>query len=185
MKFLTVAILFFAFTSFPGSGFEDDDKDKGTFFATVDGKMFKLRDDQLFRGLAMNKAGSMDGRSTPRTIISTTFNGSNYDLPDGKMFSESVQFEISYEPEKLGTPSLFAVALQYQSTNYYIVKEQSKLNITQFDWEVDKKHFRLSADYDCKLRSWGYPSDGKKDVSLKGRMTNIRITVPSWLTAKN
>lgn len=185
MKLLTIFCLLFALTSFSPSGFEDDDKEKGTFFATVDGKMFKLRDDQLFRGLAMNKAGSMDGRSEPRTVISSTFNGTSYDLPDGRMFSESVQFEISYEPEKLGPPKLFAVALQYQSTNYYIIKDQSKLNITQFDWEADKKHFRLSGDYDCKLRSWGYPSDGKKDVSLKGRMTNIRITVPSWLTAKN
>ena len=163
---------------------DDQQKDKGSFYATADGKMFKLRDDQLFRGILVSKSASMDGRTPSRTVISTTFNGATYDKPDKTPFTESVAFEMSYEDSKTGTPDIFSVALQYNSTDYAMVKESSKIKITQFVWEADHKHFHLSADFDCQMRSWGYPSDNKKDVNLKGHMTNIRITVPSWLATK-
>lgn len=159
-------------------------KEKGSFSALVDGKTFKLREDQLFRGILVSKSASMDGRTPARTVISTTFNGATYDKPDKTPFNESVAFEMSYEDSKTGVPAIFSVALQYNSTDYSMIKEQSKVNITQFTWEDDHKHFHLSADFDCKMRSWGYPSDNKKDVNLKGHMTNIRITVPSWIGKK-
>ena len=147
----------------------------------ADGRMFKLQEGQLFRGILVNKTGSIDGRTPARTVISTTFNGTSYDKPDKTSFTESVAFEMSYEDSKLGEPEKFSVALQYNSTDYNMIKEKSKVKITQFTWEADHKHFRLSADFDCLMRSWGYPSDNKKDVPLKGHMTNIRVTVPSWV----
>jgi hypothetical protein len=164
---------------------EDEQSYKGIFTASIDGKAFQVQEDQMFRGLLMNKPASMDGKIPARTVISTTFNGPSYNLSEEKLFNESVQFEMSYETDKLGQPAYYALALQYASGKYYLLKDQSKLTITQFTWESDKKHFRISADYDCKMRSWESPSDGKKDIALKGKMTNIRITVPSWLTAKN
>lgn len=187
MKPLKAFLLLLAFTvtSFVHHRLEDEDKDKGSFFATVDGKVFQLREDQLFRGLLINKPGSMDGTTPARTVISVNFNGNSYDLNGGKIFSESVSVEIVYKGESLGAQENYALALQYASTNYYMLKEQMNLSINEFTWESDKKHFRLSAEFNCKMRSWGYPSDGKKDVTLKGRMNNIRITVPSWLVQKN
>lgn len=161
------------------------DPNKGSFSATVDGKPFKLRDDQLYRGLLMTKSPSMDGRTPARTVISTTFNGLSYPTSTGKDFSESVAVEIQYYGEKTGFYPSFAYALQFESTNYYMLPESSKMNVTQFVWESDKKHFLISADFDCKMRSWGYPGDGKRDVAFKGKMGNIRITVPSWLATKN
>jgi hypothetical protein len=86
--------------------------------------------------------------------------------------------------KKLGEPSGYAIALQFSGTNYFMLTEGSKLEITKFEWESDRKHFNLSADFNCKLRSFGYPNDGKKDVMLKGRMSDIRITVPSWIANK-
>lgn len=185
MKQPILIILLVAVTSLCFQNGEDEQqKAKGSFFATIDGKMFKLRDDQLFRGILERKSASMDGRTPPRTVINTAFNGLTYDKADKTSFSESIAFEISYEDSKTGTPVAYSVALQYNSTDYSIVKDLSKMNITEFTWEADHKHFHLSGDFDCKMRSWGYPSDNKKDVNLKGHMSNIRITVPSWI-AKN
>lgn len=186
MKFSFAIILVFALSSFaPSAGLDDDNNAKAIFSATVDGKAFKLREDQLLRGLLTSKAASMDGKTEARTVISASFEGPTYDLADGRTFTENVQFEIAFEPETLGPSSQYAVALKYKSSNYYMVKDESKLSISGFEWESDKKHFRLSAEYDCKLRSWGYPADGKPDVDVKGRLSNIRITVPSWLVVKN
>lgn len=185
MKSLTVIHLILAcllFTSFKGY---EEEKNPGAFYATIDGKMFKLREDQLFRGLLMTKSASMDGRTPSKTVISTTFNGSSYDNADGRLFSELAQFEIGYDGEKLGAPSGYAIALQFDATNYFMLTEGSQLEITKFEWESDKKHFNLSAEFNCKLRSFGYPNDGKKDVVFKGRMSDIRITVPSWIAHKN
>jgi len=184
MKQPVITILLLALTGLCFQNGDDQQKDKGSFYATVDGKMFKLRDDQLFRGILVSKSASMDGRTPSRTVISANFNGATYDKPDKTPFNESVSFEMSYEDSKTGAPDIFSFALQYNSTDYSMVKESSKVKITQFAWEPDHKHFRLSADFDCQMRSWGYPSDNKKDVNLKGHMTNIRITVPSWIAAK-
>jgi hypothetical protein len=172
------------FTSFKGHEGYEEEKNPGSFSATVDGKPFKLREDQLYRGLLMTKSASMDGRTPAKTVISTSFNGTSYDNTDGRLFSELAQFEITYEGEKTGEPSGYAIALQFSGTNYFMLTEGSKLEITKFEWESDRKHFNLSADFNCKLRSFGYPNDGKKDVMLKGRMSDIRITVPSWIANK-
>ena len=183
MKQHTIVLLLLALTGLCFKS-EDDDllKDKGSFFATVDGKWFKVQDNQLFRGTLLKKSGSMDGRtSAGKTVISTSFNGPTYDKSDKTSFTENVLIEMNYEDSKLGTPENFSLALQYNSNDYVMLKDQSKVKITKFTWDPDHKHFRLSADFDCQMRSWGYPTDNKKDVNLKGHMTNIRITVPSWL----
>jgi hypothetical protein len=127
----------------------------------------------------------MDGRTPGSTVISFTVYGPSYDKADGHPFNESIQVEMSYEPEKLGEPATYVLGLQFESTDYSMLKEQTKLRITQFNWEPDHKHFRMAADFDSKMRSWGYPNDKKSDVSLRGQMSNIRVTVPSWLAAKN
>ena len=111
MKTLTAIFFLFACLSF--APLQEDEKDKSAFYATVDGKMFQLREDQLFRGLVLNKTGSLDGRAPNRIVINTTFNGPSYDASEGRLFNETIQFEISYEADKLGEPSIYAVAMQY------------------------------------------------------------------------
>jgi len=162
-------------------GEEDSLKENGSFFATVDGKMFKVQTNQIFRGTLTKKSGAMNGKSEEKTIISTSFNGPTYDKADKTSFTENISIEMAYEEDKTGPPASFSVALQYNSNDYVMLKEQSKLKITRFAWEADHKHFRINADFDCQMRSWGYPNDGKKDLALKGHMTNVLITVPSWL----
>lgn len=177
-----VILLLFAFTCI---SFTDGEHSSSFIYATIDGKAFQFRDDQLYRGVVTNKNGSLDGRAPSRTVITTTFNGLSYNAAEGRLFNEAVQFELGYEPEVTGDLKYYGVAVQYLSANYFMLKDYSKLRVTAFEWESDKKHFLISAEYDCKMRSWGYPTDGKEDVNLKGKFTNIRITVPSWLNAKN
>ncbi len=174
-----IFLLTSAFTSAPLMWMEKN----ASFSATVDGVAFKLSNEQLYRGLLVNRAASMDGKIPARTVISATFTGPS-DGAEGRLIADNIQFEIGYHPGKTGAPDMFVVSVQYKNGNYYMVKEQSELNITSFTWEDDRKHFVLSADFDCKMRSFGYPADNAKDVALKGRMDNIRITVPSWLAAK-
>ncbi len=186
MKTLLIAAFLTCTTLAPWHvGPDDGITNNGAFVASINGKSFKLRDDQLFRGLLVTKSPSMDGRTPARTVISTSFNGPTYTTAAGREFSENITVEVDYHGEKTGPYDAFAFAMQYESTNYYMLRENCKLNVTQFAWEEDKKHFRLSADFDCKMRSWGYPGDGQPDVSLKGKMANVRITVPSWLAQKN
>ena len=182
MRHYTIAIILLALSGLGFKPAEDELKDKGTVYATIDGKMFKLQEGQLIRGMLVKKGGTMDGRTPARTVISTTVNGPSYDKADKTPFTESISIEMSYADSKLGEPEKISVALQYNSTDYSLVKDKSKVKITAFTWDDDHKHFRISADFDCTMRSWGYPGDNKKDVSLKGHLTNIRVTVPSWVT---
>lgn len=158
-------------------------EETASFKALVDGEPFQLSNEQLYRGLLVTRAASMDGKIPTRTVISTSFTG-NSSVGDGRLIADNIQFEIEYNANKAGSSSNCIVTMQYRNVNYYMVKEQSKLNIVSLAWESDKKHFVISSDFDCKMRSFNYPSDGVKDVLLKGRMSNIRITVPSWLASK-
>lgn len=164
---------------------DDDDKYKPAFTATLDGNTFQLQPEQLFRGLLVDKAASIDGKIPARTVINSTFAGPSYTGADSRQFTEGIQFEMKYDGNsKAGPVSDYSVSVQYQNATYYPLKDQSKITITALVWEYDKKHFILCADFNCKMRSMAYPNDGKKDIVLKGKMTNIRITVPSWLATK-
>lgn len=157
-------------------------EESAAFSATVNGTYFELSNEQLYRGLLVNRAASMDGKIPSRTVISTSFTGVGNG--EGRLVSDNIQFEIGYKPDKTGAPENCVVTMQYKNMNYHMVKELSKMNITSFMWEHDRKHFIVSVDFDCKMRSFGHPTDGVKDIALRGKMANIRITVPSWLAAK-
>jgi hypothetical protein len=163
---------------------DDETKPKGSFYATLDGKTFQLKNDELFRGLLITKPGTMDGRLPARIVISANFNANPDDNDVQKIFPQSIQVEIDYASEKTSTPANYSLNLKCQLTDYYSLQTQSKLSATQLSWDADRKHFYISADFDCKMRSLGYPADGKSDISLKGRMANIRITVPTTLAQK-
>lgn len=156
-----------------------------TFSASVNGKNFELSNGQLFRGIVAKKSGTLDGRIPTRTVITATFNGPSYDMAEGRFFNENIQLNINYQPDKTGEAEMFDATMQYESGNYYSIVGQSKLTVTGFEWDSDKKYFWLSATFNCTLRSSGAPADGKQDISLSGQMKNIRITVPGWAMVKN
>jgi hypothetical protein len=176
---LFVFVLTTAFTSGPVLWLEEN----ASFNATVNGSYFELSNEQLYRGLLVSRAASMDGKIPSRTVISTSFFGPANGA-DGRLIADNIQFEIGYNPDKTRAPDNYVVTMQYKNANYYMVKESSKLNVSSFEWESDRKHFVMSADFECKMRSFGHPSDGRRDVALRGKMANIRVTVPSWLAAK-
>ena len=169
--------------SFTGIESERNDN-KGSFSATINGKPFKLSDDQILKGTMTSKAGSLDGRSTSHNVITFNFQGASYTKKDGHSFTESVQLEMNFIDGKTPEASLASIGLQFESNDYSMIKEECKLNVTQISWEPDHHHMLITGDFDCKMRSWGYPFDGKSDASLKGHLTNIRVAVPSWIVAK-
>lgn len=185
MKFIAILVSTLATLAYSTFGGIDGEASRAAFSAAVNGKSFELREDQLLRGIVSTKPGSMDGRSPARTVINATFNGPSYDVSEGRLFNEMLQFEMAYEPNKIGTPPYYSIGLQYLSGNYYMLTEQSKLNVTQMDWETDNKHLRISVSFNCKMRSWGDPADSKPDVHLEGTISNLRVTVPSWINLKN
>ena len=70
MKKQVIALLLLALTGLCfKSGDDDVSKDKGSFYATIDGHMFRLQENQLFRGTLIKKSGSMDGRTPGKTAI--------------------------------------------------------------------------------------------------------------------
>jgi hypothetical protein len=86
---------------------------------------------------------------------------------------------------RLGKQTGYSIGLRYKGSDYYVLQnEPQNFTITSINWEDDKKHFRVSTTYDCKMRTWGYPSDGKPDATFKGSIDNIRVTVPTWLASK-
>ncbi|MCW5909189.1 MAG: hypothetical protein KIS94_15090 [Chitinophagales bacterium] len=165
-------------------GNPEDLERNASFSATINGTPFKLRDDQLFRGVLVNRAGSMDGRVPARTVINTVFNGSSGTTSANALFSESIQFETGYAPDKTGEPAYYNISMFCQSKTYYVMKEQSKVTITHFTWETDRKHFLVSVEFDCKMKSYEN-AEKANEITLKGKMQNIRITVPGWLAAQN
>lgn len=185
MRVFTLLVLFVI--SVTASSYSKRDTEstwQGTLIATVNGQAFRIRNDQPYAGILLTKGGSMDGRIPPRTVINSTFYGPSYSLSDNRTFDENIAIEIQYDCDKKCTGNLFVFALQFDSTNYYMVREQSNLKVIQFVCESDKRHFRLSADFDCVMRSWGYPADNKPDIQLQGSLINLRITIPGWFASR-
>ena len=180
--FVKQVILLFCLSVMSGSFRQGDEtKDKGSFSATVDGSHFEC-ESKLFRGILVSKEASMDGRTPARTVISVSFKGPSYNIDGGKFFSESVEFEINYKEQKTGNASDYLAVLQYKSTNYFMVKEQSKLNITKMEWEGDKKHFWLSADFRLQDAEYGLPErwkEGCKPEGAPGGYTHYRTKLDS------
>ena len=81
---------------------QDDNAYQGSFTASIDGKPFQVQDDQMFRGLLMNKSASMNGKIPARTVISAIFNGQSYNLTEDKLFTENIQFEMAYTDGMIG-----------------------------------------------------------------------------------
>lgn len=181
--FTSLALFVLAITASSFIKRDDNSLSDGMMMASINGKPFTLRQDQLVNGMLLTKSGSMDGRIPTRTVITTTFYGSSYTF-NNTTFDENISLELQYDCDKKCTGNLFAFSLQYDSTNYYMVREQSQLTISHFACEADKRHFRLSGEFTCSMRSWGYPTYNKPDITLKGRLINLRITIPGWFASR-
>lgn len=155
------------------------------FVASVDGETFKFRDYVPLNAMLMNHAASMDGRSAETKKIYITLSGTTYNPDSGKFFDQAIQLELNYDSHNPEHPKLSNVYLHYKSCTYALLADEDLLHITRFLWEPDHKSFRIWADFECPLRSWAYPNDGRKDVHLDGALSNILVRIPPWMMASN
>jgi hypothetical protein len=163
-------------------GQETCDNDE-CFMATVNGESFHFRDYVPLNAMLILHQAPMDGRSTDKRVIYITLSGTTYNADSGKFFDQAIQLELNYDPATPDQPKLSNIYMHFKSTVYGMVSDEDELHITRFVWEPDHKGFRIWADFECAMRSWGYPNDGKKDVHLDGALSNILVSIPPWLMA--
>jgi|GEM_PF-1403448 hypothetical protein len=152
--------------------------------ASVNNEIFEVRDYFPFTATVIAQPPSMDGRAPAKTVISVILDGKSYTDKDGGPFDEIVQLELSFANPMLPDTKLSSVSLQHNSTVYAMVKgDSSNITITDFIWSGDQKSFNFSVNFNCIMRCWEHASTGKGDVTLKGKMSKIQVTVPGWITA--
>lgn len=69
--------------------------------------------------------------------------------------------------------------------DYYQIPELTKFVVKNITWSDDRREFIMSADFDCRMRRWGFPAESQLVVRLKGRMVNINVTAPAWIKIKD
>ena len=181
-------LLFFFFVAFIASKpiYSQQTCDNGEcFMATVDGEVFHFRDYVPINALLINHQGPMDGKNPAKKIIYITLSGTTYNIDSGRFFDQAIQLELNYDQNTIEQPTLSNIYMHFKSTVYGMIPTEDVLHITKFAWEPDHKSFRIWADFECPMRSWGYPNDGKKDVQLDGALSNILVHIPPWLMASN
>ena len=155
------------------------------FVAKVDAVPFALRDYLPISAQLLNHPGPIDGKSAETKKIYITLTGTTYDAGGGKFFDQAILMEMYYDENSPDKPLLSNIYLQLKSTAYSLVASDSAMKVTSFNWEPSHKSFRIWIDFDCTMRSWAYPNDGKKDLQLEGRLSNILVNIPPWLMASN
>ena len=188
---LPVMLLAVVFTSSSFTKLPDDDnghyKNNGYFFAILNGNMFEMRDDDKYRAELINKTGTMSNSSSglSRVANSLIFYGNEFKDEKGKLFDENIDFEYTFDEGSLGEPKDLKIEIHYDMHDYYQIPELTKFVVKNITWSEDRREFIMSADFDCRMRRWGFPAESQPVVRLKGRMVNINVTAPAWIKIKD
>lgn len=191
-KIITLPIVLLLVVLFASFKPDDDEnghyKNNGYFFAIMDGNMFEMRDNDKYRAELVNKTGSINNSKAAnlsRVATSLIFYGNDFKDDAGKIFTENIEFEYSFSDGALGQPDDMKFEINYDKHAYFHIPEQSKFRVTQMALSDDRTYFLMSADFDCKMRRWGFPAESQPVVRVKGRMVNINVSVPAWVKIKD
>lgn len=184
--FVFVSAVLMLTASFKKQAIDERYSNSGYFMAIVGGGMFELRDADKYRAEMRTKTASMNNRTSEinRSATSITFYGNSFKDAEGNSFDETLSFEYALNNGNTGVVNDLKVDLNYDKYNYYQIPEKTKFTVTKLDWSADHKTCLVTADFDCKMRRWGFPVDDQLVVRLKGRMVNINVTVPPWIASK-
>ncbi|MCS6935375.1 MAG: hypothetical protein NZM35_09540 [Chitinophagales bacterium] len=158
-------------------------KNKGYFFAILNGNIFEMRDDEKYRAELIYRTGALvyNNANLKQVTTSLSFFGNEFRGPDGKLFLENIEIEYSFDNGTLGEPRNLRIEVHYDLKEYYNDPQYSRFRISKIEWSPDSTYFYLSADFDCRMFRWGYPRDNTNSLRLKGKMVNIEVTVPRWM----
>lgn len=162
-------------------------KNDGALVAVIDGRNFEIRDKDRYHAELIYKTASINkGNNIIRHVaVSLNFFGNTIKDEKGNDFKENVEFEYAFNEGALGESKNMKVELHYDRKGYYLLPDESKLNVTKVQWSADRRSFVMNADFDCLMRKWGYPAYNQPTMRLKGKMENIEVTVPAWINIKN
>ena len=153
------------------------------YSAFIDNQNFPL---QGFRTVTATVAESSpgDGSGAARSVVSITIAGNAGATNKQDLSNEVISLELvllePIEPE----PAACNVTLHHLSKAYSILKgDGNSVEITDFIWSMDRKSFTLSLNFNCTMRSLGFPADGMKDVNLKGKLVRVHVAEPSSVSA--
>ncbi len=163
-------------------------KNNGYFFAILDGKMFEMRDEDKYRAELLNKTGAINHSvkaQLNRVATSVIFYGNQFKDAKGKLFDENLEFEFSFDEGALGEPNDLKIEAHYELNDYYHLPEYTRFKISSIDWSSDRREFLMNAEFDCKMRKWGFPAESQPVVRIKGKMVGVAVTVPPWIKLKD
>jgi hypothetical protein len=161
-------------------------KNVGYFFAVIDNKnMFELRDNYRYRAELVNKNASIDGRTVSHVVNAMEFYGNNFVSNDGKSFEEVLTMDIDFNNGRVSDDNGMVIEMKYDGESYFHLPAQSKFKTYRIDWSSDQRYFYITADFDLKMKRWGFPSESQPVIKVKGRMSGIKVTVPAWVQLRS
>ncbi|MFN8288486.1 MAG: hypothetical protein U0V74_17140 [Chitinophagales bacterium] len=177
MKSVVFAGLIFVLSSFVN--IDQKDKTNNVFYATVNGELFRTRTNPF---VEVAEPNSSSIGSTSASIVKLNFPGPVYTLRDGKQFVENLQFLFGYTANGEIDSNYYAL-LNYQGEYYYVVKELSKVELTDFEFNPVSGSVFVNANFDCTMRNYNYKLNNKKDIRLTGKMQNLMLRSNTRLSA--
>lgn len=168
MKTILMSLLVAGLCSFTYR--DNGEKANNIFYASINGEIYHTRD-VPYMEIAEPSSASIG--NTNASIVKINFPGPTYVSRQGKQFNENLQLMLGYNGQALDTN--YFMTMQYQGEYYYVLKEQSKVNIETFDFSQGSSHGLVTGNFECTMRCYNYKLNGKKDIKLSGRMQNLRI----------
>lgn len=151
--------------------FKKDDINSGqSFYATVNGEIYQVRNSPF---LEIAEPNSATIGATNAQIVKVNFPGAVYTLRNNQPFTENLQFMFGFTNSEVDTN--YYVGMQYQGDYYYVVKDESKMELSQLDVSVNNSSAVVSAKYDCVLRNFNYRVNHKKDIRIVGTMNKLNV----------
>ncbi len=159
-------------------------KDGQCYSAFIDNQNFPLRGYRPVTATLIAEPADMDGSTPARTMISISIGGSSESANGEILTGEAIELQLALIEPISPESAICHITLHHLTKAYAILKgDASNVEITDFIWSMDRKSFTLSLNFNCTMRSTGFPNDGMKDVNLKGKLVRVHVTDPRVVTA--
>jgi len=166
-------------------------KNDGNITATVDGKVFDLRDANKYtaelKNVSIDNAVFSSQKNDKLTRVTAAFKFYGMDFTDrqGNLYSENITVDYNFGDGALGEPTNQRIVMNYEDQQYYNIPSETKITVTKLEWNADKTSFVMSASFDCLVHRWGMPGNAKQALHLTGKMENVNVTVPASVVNTN
>jgi hypothetical protein len=147
------------------------------YSAFIDNQSFALKGYRPVSAVLVDEPLALNEEAGARSVIDITIGGKSDITDSTNLQNETIRLRLALvEPISPG-PGICSVTLNHKTKAYTMVKgDASNVEVTDFIWSMDRKSFILSIEFNCTMRSSGFPADGQRDVNLKGKLVRVRVT---------